>query len=65
MDKKVKKLYLSTRDKKIGGVLGGLAEYLDMDSTVVRLLYILLTLVTLGVGIILYLIAWLIVPRKD
>lgn len=66
MDKKVnKKVYLSSKDKKIGGVLGGFAEYLEVDSTVVRLVYILFTLLSFGVGILLYLIAWFIIPRKD
>lgn len=59
-----KKLYLSNKDKKISGFCGGLAQYLEIDSTIVRLLYILLTLLSMGFGIIFYIIASLIVPRN-
>lgn len=59
-----KKLYLSNKDKKIAGFCGGLAQYFEVDSTVVRLIYILLTILSVGFGIIFYLIAWLIVPKN-
>jgi phage shock protein C len=55
-----RKLTLSATDKKIAGVCGGLAEYIDMDSTFVRLIWVLLALA--GVGLIGYPIAWLIMP---
>jgi phage shock protein C len=57
-----KKLYLSETDKKIGGVCGGVAEYLAVDSTLIRLAWVLLVLVG-GSGLLLYLIAWIIIPR--
>ena len=60
---KNKKLYLSNKDKKIAGVCGGIAKYLGLDSTVVRLVWILLVLLW-GFGIIAYLIAWLVIPRN-
>lgn len=63
MDKK-KKLYLSNKDRKIAGFCGGLAEYFGIDSTVVRLFYVLLTILSFGFGILFYLIAWIIVPRN-
>ena len=59
-----KKLYLSNKDKKIAGFCGGLAQYFDVDSTMIRLIYVLITLVNLGLGILFYLIAWLVVPRN-
>ena len=59
-----KKLYLSNKDKKIAGFCGGLAEYFGIDSTLVRLLYILFTFLSFGLGILFYLIAWIIVPRR-
>ena len=40
-----KKLYLSNKDKKIAGFCGGLAQYFDVDSTMIRLIYVLITLV--------------------
>ena len=61
---KDKKLYLSNKDKKISGFCGGLAQYLEIDSTIVRLIYILLTLLSMGFGIIFYIIASLIVPKN-
>jgi len=59
-----KKLYLSNKDKKISGFCGGLAQYLEVDSTIVRLIYVLITLFSFGAGIIFYIIASLIVPRN-
>lgn len=58
-----KKLYKSNTDKKLCGVCGGIAEYLDIDSTVVRLIVVLGTLFV-GCGILAYIIAALIMPNK-
>ena len=60
----MKRLYLSNKNRKIAGFCGGLAEYFNIDPTVMRLFYILLTLMSGGAGIIVYLIAWIIVPRN-
>ena len=59
-----KKLFRSKTDKKIAGVCGGLAQYLEMDSTVVRLLWIVLSFFA-GSGILLYLICALIMPVEQ
>ncbi|MBS3152567.1 PspC domain-containing protein [Candidatus Woesearchaeota archaeon] len=64
MVKEIKKLYLSEKDKKIGGVCGGIAEYLGIDSTVVRLIWIVFTLISMGLGLILYLVFWIAMPAK-
>ena len=56
-----KKLYRSESDKKICGVCGGIAEYFDIDSTVIRLLWILATLF-FGSGIFCYIIYALVIP---
>ena len=58
-----KKLYKSNTDKKICGVCGGLAEYLGIDSTVIRLILVLAVLFA-GTGILAYIIAALIMPSK-
>jgi phage shock protein C len=58
-----KKLARSRTDKKIAGVCGGFAEYLDMDVTLVRLLWIMLVFVG-GWGAIGYLVAWIIMPEE-
>jgi len=59
----VKKLYRSTTDKMLGGVAGGLAEYFDIDSTLVRVLFIVVVFLG-GGGIIAYIILWIVVPQK-
>lgn len=60
----MKKLYLSDTDKKIGGVCGGLGEYFDRDSTIFRVLFILIAILSFGFGIIAYLVLWMVIPRK-
>ena len=57
-----KKLTRSATDKKLGGVCGGIAEYLDVDPTVIRLAWVLFALV-LGGGILAYIIALLVMPN--
>ncbi len=61
----MKRLYLSRQDKKISGVCGGLAEYYEVDSSLVRVAWIVLTVLT-GImpGIIGYIIAAIVVPGK-
>src|ERR1700756_1365965 len=54
-----KKLMWSSMDKKLGGVCAGLAEYFDMDVTLVRVLW-LLVVVCGGTGILLYVILWIV-----
>jgi phage shock protein PspC (stress-responsive transcriptional regulator) len=59
-----KKLTRSTTDRRLGGVCGGLAEHFDVDPTIVRLLFVLAGLID-GIGVLLYLILWLIVPEEQ
>jgi phage shock protein PspC (stress-responsive transcriptional regulator) len=60
-----KQLTLSDTDKKVAGVCAGLAEYLDVDPTIVRLIWVALSVVPGGVvgGALAYFIAWIIVPK--
>jgi phage shock protein C len=58
-----RRLYRSRKSKVIGGVCGGLAEYLGIDVTIVRLVWIFLTILG-GSGIILYVLAYFIMPVK-
>lgn len=62
-DKMKKKLYRSAKDKMLGGVAGGIAEYFDIDSTLIRVLFILIVFLG-GSGILAYIILWIIVPEK-
>ena len=64
MKNQPKKLYLSNKDRKIAGFCGGLAEYFNIDPTLMRLIYIVLTFISMGTGILVYLIAWIMVPRN-
>ena len=60
-----KQLTLSATDSKIAGVCGGIAEYLDVDPTVVRLIWLVLSVVPGGIvgGLVAYLVAWIIIPK--
>jgi phage shock protein PspC (stress-responsive transcriptional regulator) len=59
-----KKLYLST-DKQLCGVCGGIAEYFDIDPTIVRVVYALLSLFSTGFpGLLLYFILYAIIPQR-
>lgn len=59
-----KKLYRSRSNKVLCGVLGGLADYLDMDATILRVIYVLLSIFILGSPIVLYFIFVLIIPQE-
>ena len=51
-------------DRIFGGVLRGIANYFDVDPTIVRIIYSVLTVCTAFSGIILYPILWLIIPKE-
>ncbi|KIL36255.1 hypothetical protein SD71_08810 [Cohnella kolymensis] len=59
----MRKLYRSTRDRKIFGVCGGLAEYLGVDATLLRILLVVVTFFSAGSVIIVYIIAGFVIPR--
>lgn len=59
-----KKLYRSEKDRKICGVCGGIAEYFNMDSTIVRLVWLFLSF-AYGCGLLLYIAAALIIPNES
>lgn len=56
-----KKLLRSSTDKKIAGVCAGLAEYFDLDVTLLRLVWVLLVLFG-GTGLLAYVVAWIVIP---
>jgi phage shock protein C len=56
-----RRLYRSRSEKMIGGVAGGLAEYLDVDVSLVRLVWVLLALLG-GGGLLAYIVLWIIMP---
>ncbi len=58
----MKRLYKDRFDKKLGGVCGGLAQYFQIDASIIRLVCIFLTLISGGLFLIAYLILWAILP---
>jgi phage shock protein C len=60
-----KRLLRSSVDRKIAGICGGIAEYLEIDSTVMRLVWLLLTFLPVPIvpAIIAYLVAWIVMPE--
>ena len=61
----MKKLYRSDSNKILAGVIGGVGEYFDVDPVVLRLLWVLILIFTgLVPGLLVYLIAMLVVPKK-
>ncbi len=60
-----KKLYRSIADKKLCGVCGGIAEYFELDPTLIRLLWVVMTLFTAAFpGVLAYIICAIIVPQQ-
>ena len=59
----MKRLYRSTKDKKIAGVCGGLANYFNIDPAIVRITFLLTALVW-GISIILYIVCWICMPKE-
>jgi phage shock protein C len=59
-----KRLYRSKKDKIIGGVCAGIAEYLNIDPAIVRILFAL-ALITEGFGLMLYIILWIVIPEEE
>lgn len=58
------KLRKSASDRKIAGVCGGLAEYFGLDSTLIRVIWVIFTLMG-GSGILFYLVAMLLMPEPE
>ncbi len=59
-----KKLYRSTTNKMLAGLCGGFAEYSNVDATVIRVIVALVSLGSVGLGLIIYLILACIVPTQ-
>jgi phage shock protein C len=62
----MKKLYRSKTNKVWGGVIGGIGEYFNIDPTVIRILWVLVTVFTGFVpGLIIYIVGWIIIPKEQ
>lgn len=60
-----RRLYRSVKNVKIAGVCGGLAEYLGADPTLIRILWLVLTFASIGLGVLIYIIFALVVPKEN
>lgn len=60
----MKRLYRSEKEKQLAGVCGGIAEYLEVDPTIVRVLWVIFMLLG-GSGILAYIICAVIMPKHD
>jgi phage shock protein C len=58
-----RRLYRSRRDSILGGVAGGVADYFDMDPSIVRVVWAVLALATGGIFLVLYIVMWIVVPE--
>jgi phage shock protein C len=58
-----RKLYRSRANRKLAGVCGGLADYFNLDPTLIRVLFVVLAVLG-GSGILIYLAMWIIVPNQ-
>lgn len=65
MNNDYKKLKRSSTQKMLCGVCGGIGEYLNVDPTLIRLIWVLLTFCSVGMGIIVYFIAAVIIPDGE
>jgi phage shock protein PspC (stress-responsive transcriptional regulator) len=59
------RLYRDSSDKMLGGVCAGLANYMNVDPAIVRLLFAIITFGGFGLGVFLYILAWIILPVRD
>ncbi len=60
----MKRLYRSSKDKLLGGLCAGIAEYFDVDPVLVRIIWVILAFASLGTAILIYIILWIVVPRN-
>ncbi|MDI3311424.1 PspC domain-containing protein [Thermoanaerobacter sp. A7A] len=58
-----KRLYRSKENRMLGGVCGGIAEYFNVDPTIVRLIWAFAAIVW-GSGILAYIIGWIVIPES-
>ena len=59
-----KRLVRTRKGRLLAGVCSGIAEYVGIDVTVVRLVFVALGVVTFGVGVLIYLAAWIVIPEE-
>jgi phage shock protein PspC (stress-responsive transcriptional regulator) len=61
----MKRLYRSKKERMLGGVCAGLGEHFDIDPTVIRLVWAVITVISIGTGVLVYFLAWILIPEED
>jgi phage shock protein PspC (stress-responsive transcriptional regulator) len=61
----MKRLYRSRNERMLGGVCAGLGEHFDIDPTVVRLVWAVITVLSIGTGVLVYILAWILIPEEE
>jgi phage shock protein C len=61
----MKRLTRDTRNAMIGGVAAGIADHLEVDPAIVRIVFVVLALASGGVGVLAYVICWIIIPERE
>jgi phage shock protein C len=59
-----KRFFRSRTDRKVAGVCGGVAKYLNLDPTLVRILWVILSIASFGVGVLGYIVFWIAAPEE-
>jgi len=60
----MKRLLRMKEGRLLGGVCGGIGNYFDVDPVVIRILWVVLTLLSVGIGVIVYIAAWILMPEE-
>lgn len=61
----MKQLYRPRTERIFGGVCSGIGYYFDTDPNMIRIIWVVLTLISIGVGVIAYFIAWVLIPEEE
>jgi len=61
----MKQLFRPKKNRILGGVCAGLGEHLDVDPKVIRLIWAVVSVLSIGTGILIYILAWIIIPEED
>jgi phage shock protein PspC (stress-responsive transcriptional regulator) len=60
----MKRLYRSRTSRILGGICGGIGIYFDTDPNIIRVVWVILTLFSIGAGVIAYIVAWILIPEE-
>ena len=61
----MKRLYRSKTERVLGGVCGGIGVHLDVDPIIIRIVWVILTCLSLGIGIVAYIVCWILIPEEQ